>query len=657
MTEQLRIDQALFGYREGHNLVASSVALSPRVRHFLATITDASGPETPEGFEVSYTGLPVPETDYYAFFCTWPAPEMPRPGCVWSHVLLLNLTDLAQLADLSVFRSVCLRPAVPRNYSVYEKPLTLLISGATSGLVRSEEDRAAFLVAAIYADPNSNVVVLDKKNSSWEAIVFSLWSQQWPRLRRTFAFSTGSLGDRRVGGVAFHLQIAPLGTQRLWGRGLPTNLLEFPFNAPPPASKWVRTVLEDLEAGSGGSLRQFLFTYGSDVKAPRTAFVSLVNCYYRREPAGNDDPVDKLAQLATFFPEPADALTLKRDSLTALTGGADRSDLEQAWAAIYFLLESQDAVAFSHVPVDFSSYARLLWRHKRADLLALLGRLRESTRTTDFIAALAGILAPEEIPIFWRDQCAALPRLLAVLPTLATTPAAWNMSAAGQHYLWESLRAATTDPHTWALSCASMLRAQCAFAEQETVTLAGTYITEGLSNWLNASDICLPSRAWREALSIPLARALKETTLPPSLLALAAWALPPEQANSLSGDRADVQAIAREGVEKLPAPFVIPTLFWLTNIGFKTPGQDGLNLLTRAFFRVYDAVARSDYPREAWERLVPTLPESHLWWDWDRCRRLRDALRRWLHDNPDLADAMSHAAPSSEYAQLVQSVR
>lgn len=659
MTEQLRIDQALFGYREGHNLVASSVALSPRVRHFLATITDASGPETSEGYEVSYTGLPVPETDYYAVFCTWPAPEMPRPGCVWSHVLLLDLGDLARIADLSFLRSGCQRPAGPLIFSAYEKPLDLLASNANSALKYSESQRAAFLVATIYANPQSSIVVLDESSLSWEPIVFSLWSQQWPRLRRTFAFSTGSLGDRRLGGVAFDLQIAPMSTQRLWGpRGPQTLVLEYSSNAPPAlAPRFIRIILDDLSAGSAGSLRRFLINYGNDIKEPRAAFARLVRCFAEHEPDQDNDPGSKLARLATFFPEPADALTLKRDRLSALTGGENPSDLGQSWATIYFLLQAREALAFSQVPVNFGFYAGLLWQHKRADVLALLGDLPDSKHAYDFIAALAAVLTPEEIPMLWHEQRAALPRIIAIIPSLATEAAAWNMPTAGQHYLWESLRAATDDPDTWALTCGSMLHAQCAFAERETVTLAGSHLTEGLLKWLKTGNIHLPSKAWREALVTPLARGLIEGTLSPPLLALAAWVLPPEQASSVPGHRADVQALAGQGLNDVPGLLVIPTLFWLTSIGLKTPGQDGFNLLTRAFFRVYDAVARSDYSREAWERLALALPEARLGWDWDRCRRLRHALQQWLSSNPGLADAMSRAAPTTEYAHLVYKLR
>ncbi len=102
---------------------------------------------------------------------------------------------------------------------------------------------------------------------------------------------------------------------------------------------------------------------------------------------------------------------------------------------------------------------------------------------------------------------------------------------------------------------------------------------------------------------------------------------------------------------------MLPTLFWLTALGLQTGRQDGLALLACAFFPVYEAVARSDYPSEAWDLLAPILPDLLLGWEWDRCRRLRLALRSWLRDNPKFAGALVQAAPKMEYAELVQSLR
>jgi hypothetical protein len=668
MSGQFNVHQALFGYREGHNLVAASVPLAPRIRQFLANVTDGSGPEGSEGFEAPYTGLPVPETDYYALFCTWPAPEMPRPGCVWSHLLLILLADLARITDLSGLRKLFLRPAVPPDLTAYEGPLRLPDTDVAPGLTHPDSQRrAALLLQTLYGHPGKGIIILDEKSWPWEVPVFGLWSQQWPRLRRSFAFSTGSLGDRRSAGVSFDLQIAPLSSKRLWGRGsLPTEVTEFPDTVPPTAMPpWARTALDDLAAGSVGPLRKFFFSYGSDVEMPRQAFARLTECFVGPGgaeeddpiPRPADDPVPRLAQIAAAFPQATEAVSLKREQLADLTRAPEPGGLESLWAATFFLLRAQEASAFERVPIDLGPHAEQLWQHKRADVLDLLGSIPQSERGNDLLHALATVVKPEELPILWSEQGAMLPRFLAQQPSLAADAAAWAMPEAGQRALWESLHAATSDQHTWALTCGAMLEAQCAFAERETVTLAGPSLADGLTRWLQAEDIRLPSREWRRALRVPLASAMKDRDLPTTLLALAAWSMTPEEARSVPGSRADVQALVGHTASSIPKPLLLPTLFWLTALGVQTPDKNGLALLARAFFPVYDTVARSHYPGELWELLAPVLPEPTLGLGWDRCRLLRRALRRWLRDNPKLANSMVRAAPSDEHADLVRNLR
>src|ERR1043166_1580444 len=110
MNGDIQVDQALFGYSEGHSLIASSTTFSPTTLQLLSALTDMSGPVMVPGFEESYTGLYLPETDYYALCKTWFAPEMRRPGCVWSHVLLIHLADIASLEDPGTLRQVFVRP-------------------------------------------------------------------------------------------------------------------------------------------------------------------------------------------------------------------------------------------------------------------------------------------------------------------------------------------------------------------------------------------------------------------------------------------------------------------------------------------------------------------------------------------------------------------
>jgi hypothetical protein len=658
MTEKVRIEQALYGYRDGHHLVASSVSIAPRTSQFLATVTDSSGSEDARGFEIAYTGLPVPETDYYALFCTWPAPEMPRPGCVWSHVLLLSSADLARLSDLSFLRGLCLRPAAPPGLTSYEVPLTVDPPEAALRLTDPQEQRlAACLVPVLYGNPGSGVVVLDEASQGWEAILFALWSQQWPRLRRDFAFSTGSLGDRRMVQAPFDVQVAPRSTQRLWGRAGPQTVVVEPVLQPVADSSWVRTVLEDLAVGSSGALRRFLLAYGRDVDSPRHAFSRLTECFVGPPGGAEEDPGDRLIQVATAFPVATEALSLKRARLAESAIGSASTDLDPLWAVVYFLVGTDASAAFENVPFDFEEHARNLWSGKRADVLGLVGTLPNTGRASDFLRALSSVLLPGDVPALWYEQAKALPRLLSLRPTLAAHFEAWAMPEPGQRALWDAMRQATDDPEVWACICAAMLRSQSTFSERETVALAGDALPHKLEQWLGAGNLRLPSSTWRQALQAPLLHALAKDQLSSRLLALAAWVLPTSRARSLPGERPDVRMLAERGLIELPEALLLPTAFWLVALGLQTRGDAGFALLSRSFFLVYQATARSQYPGEAWEMVAPVLPELPFRLGWDRCRRLRRAVRRWFRENPGYENAMSDAAPNAEGRQLIDRLR
>ncbi|MDR4485464.1 MAG: hypothetical protein R3B95_20085 [Nitrospirales bacterium] len=401
-------------------------------------------------------------------------------------------------------------------------------------------------------------------------------------------------------------------------------------------------------------MRKFLNLYGSEIKEPRQGFIKLVEIYHGSRTDEEYDPGYMLGQLANTFPEPNEAVNLKRDKLATLVAYASSSDIGPCWKTVQFLLRAKEAAAFKEVPFDFGSHAKCFWENKRADVLSLLGKGPQSKRYTDFVQALARVLTPADIPTIWHEQPEALSNILGQQPLLATAPHAWNLPVSGQQFVWERLRAATIDEKVWALICGAMLNMGCNFCERETVELAGGHLVEGLQKWLESDSFNLPSPVWREALSGPLARTVKEENNSAALFALAAWTLPPEQANLLGGRRDDIQALARHGLKEVPRPLVLPTLFWLTAIGLQTSGENGFALLKRAFFLVYEAVALSKYPGDAWDRLAPVLPHLDFWLDWDRCRPLRRALQGWLQENPNFSDAMINAAPSPNYAALVK---
>src|SRR6202040_260677 len=63
------------------------------------------------------------------------------------------------------------------------------------------------LVYSLYEHPTERVI-------GWAGydpteVVFLIWAQQWPRLRRSFRFCTLAFGDRSTEGARFDLQFVP----------------------------------------------------------------------------------------------------------------------------------------------------------------------------------------------------------------------------------------------------------------------------------------------------------------------------------------------------------------------------------------------------------------------------------------------------------------
>lgn len=674
MPEPIRLQQAVFGYREGHNLLASSVPLAPKARHLLATMTDASGAETDPAFARAYTGLPVPETDYYALFCTWLAPEMPRPGCVWSHVILIELSDLARIENLGTLRALLRRPNVTSPITGYEDVMTLpeakrrSRTGATAS--------AAAVLAALYGKPDAGVVLLAESAEQWEDTVFALWSQQWPRLRRNFAFSTGSLGDRRLAGANFDLQIAPLSTGRLWHRNAsPTTVIESNVSLQTPIDQghaWLTIALKDLESEKGpppwpvsddaNTLRDFLCRYGSDIAKPRHAFSRLVTVYQAIFENEQQTLEQKLHAVGAAFPEKREALRLKEWLVAEPSMCSETEALERAWEVASFLLDAPEASAYESVTFNHAEWATRLWRHKRNEILSLFGRLvrhQEKPSTTAFAGAIANALEPEEIPEISSRKPELIPILVSYRPGLAQNSLTWEAGSHTQWQVYEALDGLNLDEGEWSKVEAAMLIAATSTAVREVVRKAGSRAMDGAFRWLQSkvAQEYLPAQNWREALAEPATCLLKEEkALTPSELALCCWMAPPDALRRfVSAARQDVQTLAREYRAKVPKPLQDHTAFLLVTVGLREPTDAGLEPLIRGFFEVHETLASMRASWESWQMLAPELPRLGRWREWDQCEKLRRAVRDWLgrHGKPGF---LMQAADTNERRKLAARV-
>ena len=76
----IQIHQAVWGYSNGHHLLASSTSLSSQSMKILEPLTDLSGPDKSEPFDGYLTLCYLSSENYYALSNTWYDQEMPLHG-------------------------------------------------------------------------------------------------------------------------------------------------------------------------------------------------------------------------------------------------------------------------------------------------------------------------------------------------------------------------------------------------------------------------------------------------------------------------------------------------------------------------------------------------------------------------------------------------
>ncbi|NTZ41073.1 hypothetical protein EXW94_26090 [Enterobacter sp. JMULE2] len=123
--KEIEIHQCIYGYENGHRLLATSMSLPPDVATTLLLLSDlAPGLMLPSNGGY-WTGVPLSGAKVYALMYTWMAYEMPRPGCVWSHVLLIPFPEMARLRDLSILIKYISRPNLDLGFDIYNSSITL----------------------------------------------------------------------------------------------------------------------------------------------------------------------------------------------------------------------------------------------------------------------------------------------------------------------------------------------------------------------------------------------------------------------------------------------------------------------------------------------------------------------------------------------------
>jgi hypothetical protein len=620
LANDARIDQALYGYADGHRLLTSSKRLSPRDHAFSLALSDTSGSSGANEARGYLTGYPLVESGCYALARTWPAPEMNRPGCVWTHTLLIDFSDLALLSSPASLLALFRRPALGGGeQSEYSRTIDVT---EVRDVELQELDAAAHILArqllwSLYKFPRKRIwSTREIASADVEVICLGLWGQQWPRLRRSFRFCTATTADRSIEGHPFDLQIlaGDRGVRPRFRDGLDARATEF------LEEQWLVDAELDLLYSRNRSLRDFLNRVGPESSRGRDAFSLLLSVWrFLTVETGSASATKQLMYEIALLEDPP----LERQLRSLLVGKLARhhpseietSRLVDVYALLAATASGEDDAAARGVGLE-------VW--KRLPDTAWKIAVERVPSSGPLIAAAAEMNPEVLLGQIFPDVVRDIDDVLDIWPNVIGSEWLWRkleardllriaprVSADERHVV---LAAIIRSNNTTLIQAAlSAFGSEAVIRELVRICDARTEAGKCPTEWMAA--------AFADTVALTKVLANGEVSKHATLIQIARNSQPDSVINEI-GDDPWLEAVSRVSGRVLERDREYFAAFLLARAlgnSSKSPGE----LIALSFDEIYVHAKRSRLSPEAWALIDVRLPTALWWAGWDRCKRLR----------------------------------
>jgi hypothetical protein len=626
----IHVEQMLHGYSSGHRLLSSSYALTKSAERYVRTMSDLSGASYKSGFDGYLTGYPLKEDRFFALAKTWFAKDRPRPGCVWTHTLLIPFDSLGQCESLAALLKAFRQP-VGDEFGSYSGPLVISGSGDVPN-VDEPVEFVANLVDLLYSSPEKVIAIPSENSKEHENLVLALWTQQWPSLQSNFSFCTGAL-ELRLGEHRLDLQIVPSDKRQLERiRGKAKLAIVDERNENLPEEPWIKLAAREVTEPCDRGLTRFLKRFGDPSHRSRSDYRRYGICFDRLQHEGS--PYEILPLVALQFPRIDEAISLKSAIAgprgeRAYLGSTPEVDILRS-----ILLSKDVANAFDSSSLSVERRIGELWISQEDDAWRLLIEVANSQltepleRVTD---AISSIISKDSIARMAVERCDLAAQIVSRNESLAVVSEVWrcpelSLESLGENFIDHAVLQSDFARNVltaWIVAdrhdCARMLSDWIGpdivplvlGLDSNTLSLLDRQTRKWHSILSDHGDYCLrwlekQGHASAEAaclavMGINPSRNFVDTAL------LKAWV------DSTASTPSLTQKTLREvNVTMLALAFDYSATHLAEPI------------VRRCFPAVYELAMQNELADRHWEVLQVRLPQSGLWWD--KCKKLRMGL-------------------------------
>jgi hypothetical protein len=314
----MHVDQLLHGYNNGHHLIAGSVSLPLKDADRMSYLSDWSGYVNPFNKDTTYITLyPLEESQSYVIAKSWYADEMSRPGCVWTHSLIVNLESLGQKFSFYELMKLFRRPEREgEDFMSYTKTLELkeeIVQAGYKKLDYVDPTRFIFMAAHLLERQKPAVYAIEKESELYIELCIRIIQNMPYGILKELSICSGSSTPRKIGTDFYNLQFVT-------GKG--EILVEpFPENMAKPKADagfqfWVDAVLTGRS-----DVAQMIHHFSEDIGNDSMRFLATTNLLRLLDEKVMGIPntatiLDVITHLVNGFEEKESGSLLKRSFLS-----------------------------------------------------------------------------------------------------------------------------------------------------------------------------------------------------------------------------------------------------------------------------------------------------------------------------------------------------
>lgn len=258
----ISINQTLHGYANGHQMLAASCEWTLDERKKLDTLSDLNGQCDEKNFKDYYTGYPIAGGTQYVIAKTWYAAEMERPGCVWTHSLILSIEDIARIQSVVDLLKLFVRPS-SHHFDGYKSLLQLDV-GDFENTTLIDKEMLAYYIYTVYGFSGPRLICFEADRQESLEEFFMCLKFMPVELLREFSFCTMVYGIRTYGGNIFPYQITTEELAHSLKRRNSTFEICPPFKSVEKYPFWVNAFLGCTCNNSINNIQKYILLYEKD---------------------------------------------------------------------------------------------------------------------------------------------------------------------------------------------------------------------------------------------------------------------------------------------------------------------------------------------------------------------------------------------------------